>query len=149
VKNSTASGNIVFTHNATGSPSSVSVSGSTGKGQIVAQLAVASSVSGPAASPAGYSIDQNYPNPFNPTTTIAFTLPEASTVRLSIFNVLGQEVATLLEGEMGAGGHSALWNASNNAGGALPSGLYFYRLHATSVATGQVFDATRRMMFMK
>jgi flagellar hook assembly protein FlgD len=149
VRNSTASGTIVFTHDAPGSPGSVSVSGSTGKGQVIAQLATASSVTGSAASPAGYAIGQNYPNPFNPTTTIAFTLPEASTVRLSIFNVLGQEVATLLEGEMGAGGHTAVWNASNNAGGALPSGLYFYRLHATSVAAGQVFDATRQMMLMK
>src|SRR5258707_9469737 len=86
-----------------------------------------------AAKPAGDALHANYPNPFNPTTEIKFDLPEASTVRLSVFNILGQEVATLVNGMMGAGFQSVEWNTANREGAALPSGVYLYRLQATSV----------------
>lgn len=69
------------------------------------------------------SLGQNYPNPFNPTTTIAFYLPEAVPVKLSVFNVVGQPVAVLTEGTLGAGDHEFEWDASG-----LPSGMYIYQL---------------------
>ena len=149
LKNTTTTASIVFTHNASGSPSTVPVSGASGSGQIVGQVAVSSSISNLTAAPEEYAIAQNFPNPFNPTTTIAYYLPEASRVRLSVFNILGQEVATLVDGEVREGVQTLDWNASSNAGSALPSGLYFYRLHATSVWTGREFSDTKRMTLLK
>ncbi len=68
---------------------------------------------------------QNYPNPFNPTTTIVFDLPSSSYTSLAIYNILGENVATLVASQLAAGKHQYVWNASS-----LPSGLYFYRLVA-------------------
>ncbi len=71
------------------------------------------------------SLYQNYPNPFNPSTTINYQLSKTGRVRLMILNILGQEVATLMNEEQTAGSHSVVWNASGNA-----SGVYFYRLES-------------------
>jgi len=75
--------------------------------------------------PTDYSLQQNYPNPFNPTTTITFSLPAAGLVNLSIYNILGEEVATLLNEELTAGNHKVTFDASQ-----LPSGIYVYSLKA-------------------
>jgi len=75
--------------------------------------------------PVTLQLQQNYPNPFNPSTVIDFTLPSQSNVDLKVFNVLGQEVATLAHGVLAAGQHSITFSAKN-----LPSGIYFYRLNA-------------------
>ena len=91
-----------------------------------------------AAVPSGYTLAQNYPNPFNPETEIAFGLPEAAVVRLKVYNVLGQEVAELVNGTMEAGHHRVTWNASD-----LPSGVYFYCIKSNE------FTATRRMVLMR
>jgi hypothetical protein len=81
--------------------------------------------------PQDFSLAQNYPNPFNPVTTIEFALPTYSQVRLSVFNVLGQEVAVLIDGFRSAGVHRVEFDAASN-----PSGIYFYRLeHAGGVET--------------
>ncbi|GAB5408252.1 MAG: hypothetical protein BalsKO_06170 [Balneolaceae bacterium] len=73
--------------------------------------------------PEEITLGQNYPNPFNPTTTIAFYLPEALPVKLSVFNVVGQPVAVLTEGTLSPGDHEFEWDASG-----LPSGMYIYQL---------------------
>jgi hypothetical protein len=99
--------------------------------------------------PAGFALHANYPNPFNPTTQITYDLPEASNVRLSVYNVLGQEVARLVDGAIGAGYQTVEWNTANNAGLALPSGIYFYRLKATSLTTGSEFQDVKNMILMK
>jgi hypothetical protein len=70
-------------------------------------------------------LSQNYPNPFNPTTTIVFDLPSSRYATLAIYNILGEQVATLVASQLSAGRHQYVWNA-----GRLPSGLYFYRLVA-------------------
>lgn len=75
--------------------------------------------------PDNFSLKQNYPNPFNPSTTIEFSLKENSNVKLSIYNILGQKVVTLIDGQMNAGAHIYQFNASN-----LSSGIYFYQLTA-------------------
>lgn len=80
----------------------------------------------------------NYPNPFNPTTQIYFTLPEASEVRLTIFNIVGQKVETLLDTYKEAGSHSVSWDGSKYA-----SGIYFYQLKAGG------YSESRRMMVLK
>lgn len=84
---------------------------------------------GPPAGSAGVpevpALAQNYPNPFNPSTQIAFTLPTRMIIRLSVFDLLGREIATLVDGGMDAGAHSVEWNVRD-----LPAGVYFYRLTA-------------------
>ena len=103
--------------------------------------------------PAKYSLYQNYPNPFNPTTTIQFDLPEASMVTLKVYNILGQEVATLVDGQaMDEGQQQVDFNASNYA-----SGVYFYRLTTQSVTTDddgavsatQKFVSVKKMLLVK
>ncbi|MHB9041807.1 MAG: T9SS type A sorting domain-containing protein, partial [Melioribacteraceae bacterium] len=77
--------------------------------------------------PSRYELLQNYPNPFNPSTTIRFSLPQEGLVKLSIYNVLGQEVANLINGFRAAGTYNVNWNAGNYA-----SGLYIYRLETAN-----------------
>lgn len=89
--------------------------------------------------PREFALTQNYPNPFNPSTTIAYNLPRRAEVRLDIYNLLGQRVATLIDEEQSAGNHMVQWNA----GGNLASGLYFYRLEAGGIRE------TRKMILMK
>ncbi|MBD3409046.1 MAG: T9SS type A sorting domain-containing protein, partial [Ignavibacteriales bacterium] len=93
--------------------------------------------------PTRFALEQNYPNPFNPTTTIRYALPEATTVRLEIYNALGERVATLVNGAQEAGYHKRVFAATRFA-----SGVYFYRLEATS-ATGTTYRDTKKMLLVK
>ena len=88
--------------------------------------------------PTAFSLEQNYPNPFNPSTMIRFALPEQSSVTLTVFNTLGQQVATLVEGEMEAGYHNVDFDASH-----LASGVYLYRLSAGD------YIQTRRLVVLR
>jgi hypothetical protein len=91
---------------------------------------IASDVSAPQpAIPSSPRLLQNYPNPFNPATTIEFVIPSRSFVRLTVFDLLGREVAELAGGEMGPGDYTARWDATGK-----PSGVYFYRLEAGGYA---------------
>ena len=78
--------------------------------------------------PARLQLGQNYPNPFNPSTIIPYQLPAPVRVRLEVFNILGQRVATLVDGERPAGFHTATWNATDASGRGVASGVYLYRL---------------------
>jgi len=88
--------------------------------------------------PQAYSLGQNYPNPFNPNTTIKFSVPENGEITLKVYNLLGQEVATLMNGELNAGTYEANFDASK-----LSSGIYFYTLEAKN------FTSTRKMVLLK
>ena len=79
-----------------------------------------------------FALNANYPNPFNPSTVISFSLPTQSNTRLVVYNVIGQEVATLLNGMQSAGEHNVTFNASN-----LPSGVYYYKLEAAGTSQVQ------------
>ncbi len=93
--------------------------------------------------PASFALHQNYPNPFNPTTEISFSLPEASTVKLDIFNLLGQHVITLVDNAREAGTHSVVWNGTDSFGRHVSSGVYFYRFQAGD------FVKAKKMMMLK
>ena len=93
---------------------------------------------GPETVPLTTSLEQNYPNPFNPTTTIRYQLAGASVVTLKVFNVLGREVATLVQGMNQAGPHTAVWDARTQ-----PSGVYYCRLEAGA------FSETRKLILTK
>jgi hypothetical protein len=88
--------------------------------------------------PTTFALQQNYPNPFNPSTTISFSIPHSSFVTVKVYNVLGQEVTTLVNKELESGQYSATWNANGVA-----SGVYLYTLQAGGVAT------TRRMILVR
>ena len=88
--------------------------------------------------PAEFSLSQNYPNPFNPATTIQFAIPKASHVSLKVYDVLGNEVAELVNEELSAGVYNRTFNAAN-----LSSGIYFYTLRANN------FTATKKLMLIK
>ena len=80
--------------------------------------------------PSNISLYQNYPNPFNPTTEIGFELSKEGYVELNIYDATGKLVKTLIDGEKEAAYHTVYWNGTNNAGKALPSGVYVYTLKA-------------------
>jgi len=90
------------------------------------------------AAPTKYALEQNYPNPFNPSTTIGFSLPMSGNVTLKVYNMLGQEVATLVNGKLEAGMHSVVWAPKE-----LASGMYVYRLQASN------FAAAKKLMLTK
>ena len=93
--------------------------------------------------PRDFSLAQNVPNPFNPTTTIRFELPKAADVTLKVFNLLGQEVRTLINGRQEAGFHTVVWDGRNTSGRAVASGVYFYHLQAGT------FSKAKKMLLLK
>jgi hypothetical protein len=93
---------------------------------------------GKSVTPREFSLDQNYPNPFNPSTTIRYSLPADTRVSLKVFDILGREVATLVNGEENGGAKSVVWD-----GAGMASGEYFCRIQAGN------FVATRRMLLLK
>jgi hypothetical protein len=99
--------------------------------------------------PKDYALLQNYPNPFNPTTEIRFDLPENSTVRITVYNILGKEVRTLADGEWGAGLARVTWNAVDNTGRDVASGIYFVRISAQSVTSDRHYMSVRKMMLVR
>jgi len=86
--------------------------------------------SGAGSLPESYALEQNYPNPFNPETDIRFQLPAASHVVINIFNALGQEIRTLVDGQYEAGSHSVRWDGKDKNGTPVSSGVYLYQLQA-------------------
>ena len=93
--------------------------------------------------PDGFALENNYPNPFNPSTTINFKIGARNPVSLKIFNSIGQEIKTLREGVLSPGEYSAQWDATNNLGEAVSSGVYFYQL------TAGKFIANQKMLLLR
>ena len=94
--------------------------------------------------PAAFALTSNYPNPFNPATTIQYALPQAADVQLTVYNVVGQPVRTLVAEHQSAGRYLVEWDATADSGHSLSSGLYFYRLQA-----GGAFHAVKKMLLLK
>jgi hypothetical protein len=93
--------------------------------------------------PMSFGLHQNYPNPFNPSTIIQYDLPAPSKVRLEIFNVLGQQVKTLVDDYKEAGYQSVTWNGDDDNGGSVATGIYFYKISADNKVE------TKKMMLLK
>jgi len=94
--------------------------------------------------PDAFALKDNYPNPFNPSTTIKYALPEGAQVKLEVYNVVGQVVRTLVSGHQNAGRYAIQWDATNDSGHSLSSGIYFYRLQA-----GSEFTEVKKMLLLK
>jgi flagellar hook assembly protein FlgD len=93
--------------------------------------------------PATFELSANYPNPFNPSTTIRYGIPQDGPVSLVIYNILGQQIRTLVDTPMMAGRYSVVWDGRNQSGTTLSSGVYFYRLQAGPTAL------VRKMLLLK
>ena len=94
------------------------------------------------ALPTGFALGQNYPNPFNPSTIIPYRIPASTHMRLEVFNMLGQRLATLVDAERSAGVHTAQWDGTDVAGRAVGAGVYIYRL------SGGGMTESRRMVLV-
>jgi Secretion system C-terminal sorting domain len=134
-----ANGNVIFHTNGNVymRPTVTVIQG--GSFQVVADSTVSNvSLSGAATIPTRFALDQNYPNPFNPTTTFSFDLPGSSHVTLAVFDILGREVARVVDEILPAGNYARTFDASR-----LASGMYIYRL------TAGEYSETKRMMLLK
>ncbi len=93
--------------------------------------------------PEVFALHQNYPNPFNPITTLRYDLPENSYVNVTIYDMLGREIRTLVNSTQDAGFKSVLWNATNDYGKPVSAGVYLYKIQAGE------FIQTRKMVLLK
>jgi hypothetical protein len=93
--------------------------------------------------PRTFSLSQNYPNPFNPTTSIQYVIPKTGSIKLSVFDITGRQVAVLAEGTKAAGIYTTEWDGKTANGIQAASGIYFCRLDASG------FSATRKMVMLK
>jgi subtilisin family serine protease len=99
--------------------------------------------------PAGFELSQNYPNPFNPETTISYKLQASSQVSLKVYDVLGREVATLVNEFKQAGNYTVSFNVETRHASSLPSGVYFYRLQGYTPGRASAFIQTKKMILLK
>ena len=99
--------------------------------------------------PAEISLYQNYPNPFNPSTTISFDVAHTSSfVNLEIFNMKGQKLKQLVNGQLSAGQHQIIWNGTDRNGNKVTSGIYLYKLHSESPDGGR-YTSIKKMILLK
>jgi len=91
-----------------------------------------------------YVLEQNYPNPFNPGTTIRYSIPTQSNVRLRVYNSIGENIAELINAIQSAGSYEVSWDAANVA-----SGIYFYSIEAIPVDGSEFFRSVRKMILLK
>ena len=93
--------------------------------------------------PTSWALHQNYPNPFNPITTLKYDLPKDTFVKITLFDMNGETVKTLVNEEKSSGSHHSQWDATNNKGEFISAGVYLYRIE-----TGD-FRQTKKMIYLK
>ena len=93
--------------------------------------------------PSKFGLHQNYPNPFNPVTNLSYDLPEDAIVNITIYDMMGKVVATLVDGSQSAGFKTLQWNATNQGGMPISAGLYIYTIQAGE------FNQTKKMILLK
>lgn len=101
-----------------------------------------------ANTPKSFIVDQNYPNPFNPTTMIAFELPSRAKIEVTIYNILGKKVRTLVNSEYGIGSHKIEWNAKNNFGQGVSTGTYIFLIKASAQGKA-LFQEAKKMLLVR
>ncbi|MFA6232666.1 MAG: proprotein convertase P-domain-containing protein [Bacteroidota bacterium] len=101
------------------------------------------------ADASSFEVTQNYPNPFNPTTNIAFNVPADANVSVRVYDMLGREIATLVNGSFASGRYITTWDANNNLGQTVSSGLYFYRMEAQPVDGSASFVGVKKMVLTR
>ena len=111
-------------------------------GEFVLSRAALGSIDGYAI-PEQFSLHQNYPNPFNPVTTLRYDLPENSLVNITIYDMLGREVKTLVNQTQDAGYRSIIWDATNDYGKPVSAGIYLYQIQAGK------YISTKKMVLLK
>lgn len=126
-------GVLLFHHNGAASPDSVFVQADVITGIAADEVGI----------PRAFALEPNYPNPFNPATTIRYRLPRPEHVRLTIYNLAGQTVRTLLNAPLPAGVHTGVWDGRDDRGREVASGVYLYRLSAGD------FIQTRKMILIR
>ncbi len=139
--NGPRSGSIVFYHDGVTLRDTVSVSGIGKTAVSVENFAN--------AQPKEYQLFGNYPNPFNPSTTISYALPERSSVQIAIYDMQGRMVRSFAFGAQSAGIQRIVWNGANDQGGTLASGVYIYRVKASSLERSKSFDKSAKMILLK
>jgi photosystem II stability/assembly factor-like uncharacterized protein len=123
--------------------------GVTSSGRIYAYFNPVTGVDDPGDPlPLAFTLSQNYPNPFNPATEIQYSVPKSSFVTLKVYSLLGQEVATLVNGDLAIGNHVARWDGRNANGALVGSGMYFYRMEART-HDGSSFISVKKMLLLK
>lgn len=115
---------------------------------IAYSLGEPSSVEDNNNTPVAFSLTQNYPNPFNPSTQIKFDLPVNASVKVVVYNLLGETVKEIFTGELNAGTHRLNWNADDKSGNKVSSGIYFYEIRANG-QNGESFNDVKKMMLLK
>ena len=110
---------------------------------VVKSLPTAIEENGGSTRPEFFTLQQNYPNPFNPTTTIRYMLRESGTVRLTIYDIMGRAVRTLINGRQQAGEQRVIWDATDDTGKSVAPGVYFYKLYTDNGSQ------TRKMILLK
>ena len=93
--------------------------------------------------PTEFALKQNYPNPFNPSTQIQYAVPSDANVTIAIYDLMGRKVRTLVNGNVSAGYHTAMWNATNDLGQPVAAGMYIYTISSHD------YVAKRKMVLLK
>jgi hypothetical protein len=96
-----------------------------------------------AAVPKVFALSQNYPNPFNPSTRFTVDVPRGAVVDVTVYDILGRKITTLMSGQQGAGSHQMEWDGRDGLGMSVPTGIYFVRMQSDN------FSAVRKIMLMK
>jgi len=96
-----------------------------------------------------FALERNYPNPFNNSTRIPFTLNRSGHVSLTVWNMLGQRVATVIDGQLSAGRHEVIWNTNSGQHGYATSGVYYCRLTVADGSGASMFQATSKLLYLK
>ena len=117
--------------------------GMTDTAKVYIQVSQPSGIAQNLTIPEKFELSQNYPNPFNPNTTIPYALAENSPVKITIFNALGRQVRSLVDGKQTAGNYRVVWDGRDNAGTVSPTGMYFVRMET------EQFKATRKVLFLR
>jgi hypothetical protein len=136
-------------NNATDKKYTRNLNPTTGTGIELFEAEQTTGVADHGTSPEYFKIYQNYPNPFNPTTTIAYSLPQSSSVAVTIYDIQGRHIKSYTFNTQSAGYQRVVWNGTNDGGKPISSGVYVYKVRASSLVDGKTFERSAKMLLLK